>query len=347
VKGHGIQRMLNTMEAVQISTPGSDFVVAERATPEPGPGAVRLKVAACGICHSDSFVKEGHWPNLNYPRVPGHEVAGVIDAVGPGITEWAGGDRVGIGWHGSHCNHCDPCRSGDFIECSNLSITGFHFDGGYEQYMIAPANGLARIPDKLGFSDAAPLLCVGVTTFNSLRHSRALPGDLVAIHGIGGLGHLGIQFARQFGFHIVAVSRGKDKEELALRLGAHVYIDAASTNPAEELTKLGGARVIVATAPNSAAISKLIPGLGRNGMLLAIAGTADPMTVSPVQLIGQRLAIQGWPSGSPKDSEDTLNFCALTGVRPMIEEFPLEDAARAYQRMITNEVRFRAVLVNR
>jgi D-arabinose 1-dehydrogenase-like Zn-dependent alcohol dehydrogenase len=339
--------MLNTMEAVQISTPGSDFVVAERATPEPGPGAVRLKVAACGICHSDSFVKEGHWPNFNYPRVPGHEVAGVIDAVGPGITEWAGGDRVGIGWHGSHCNHCDPCRSGDFIECSNLSITGFHFDGGYEQYMIAPANGLARIPDKLGFSDAAPLLCAGVTTFNSLRHSRALPGDLVAIHGIGGLGHLGIQFARQFGFHIVAVSRGKDKEELALRLGAHVYIDAASTNPAEELTKLGGARVIVATAPNSAAISKLIPGLGRNGMLLAIAGTADPMTVSPVQLIGQRLAIQGWPSGSPKDSEDTLNFCALTGVRPMIEEFPLEDAARAYQRMITNEVRFRAVLVNR
>jgi D-arabinose 1-dehydrogenase-like Zn-dependent alcohol dehydrogenase len=339
--------MTNSMKAAQISKAGSDFVVTERAIPEPGPGTVRVKVAACGICHSDSFVKEGHWPNLTYPRVPGHEVAGVIDAVGPGVTEWSAGDRVGIGWHGSHCGHCDPCRSGDFIECANLTITGFNFDGGYEQYMIAPANGLARIPDALGFSDAAPLLCAGVTTFNSLRHSRALPGDLVAIHGIGGLGHLGVQFARQFGFRVVAISRGKDKEELALRLGAHVYIDAASTNPAQELTKLGGARVIVATAPNSAAISELIPGLGRNGMLLAIAGTVDPMTVSPVQLIGRRLSIQGWPSGSPKDSEDTLNFCALTGVRPIIEEFPLEDAARGFERMITNQVRFRAVLVNR
>ena len=335
------------MKAVQISSPGSDFAVTERAIPEPGPGAVRLKVFACGVCHSDVFVKEGHWPNLSYPRVPGHEVAGVIDAVGPAVTAWAPGDRVGIGWHGSHCGHCDACRSGDFILCSNLTITGFNFDGGYEQYMIAPANGLAHIPDALGFADAAPLLCAGVTTFNSLRHSRALPGDLVAIHGIGGLGHLGIQFARQFGFHVAAVSRGKDKEELALQLGAHRYIDAGSTNAADELTRLGGARVILATAPNSAAISELIGGLGRNGMLLAIAGTADPMKVSPAQLIGRRFSIQGWPSGSPKDSEDTLNFCALTGIRPMIEEFPLEDAADAYQRMITNQVRFRAVLVNR
>lgn len=314
---------------------------------EPGAGAVRVKVAACGVCHSDAFVKEGHWPNLAYPRVPGHEVAGVIDAVGPGVTAWTAGDRVGLGWHGRHCDSCDPCRSGDFIACSSLQITGIHFDGGYQQYMIASANGLARIPDSLGFSEAAPLLCAGVTTFNSLRHSRALPGDLVAVHGIGGLGHLGVQFARQFGFRVVAISRGRDKEELALRLGAHRYIDAAAVDPAAELTRLGGARAIVATAPNRAAISGLIGGLGRNGVLLAIAGTADPLSVSPAQLIGRRLSIQGWPSGTPKDSEDTLNFCALTGVRPMIEEFPLEEAARAYERMMTNQVRFRAVLVNR
>jgi D-arabinose 1-dehydrogenase-like Zn-dependent alcohol dehydrogenase len=228
-------------KAVQIPSPGSDFAVTERPIPEPGPGTIRVKVAACGVCHSDSLVKEGHWPNLAYPRVPGHEVAGVIDALGPDVTAWKTGDRVGIGWHGRHCGDCDPCRSGDFITCSNLTITGFHFDGGYEQYMIAPANGLARIPDALGFAEAAPLLCAGVTTYNSLRHSRALPGDLVAVHGIGGLGHLAIQFARQFGFHVVAVSRGKDKEELALRLGAHRYIDAASSSPASELARLGGA----------------------------------------------------------------------------------------------------------
>ncbi len=335
------------MKAAQISSPGSDFVLTERALAEPGPGAVRVKVAACGICHSDAFVKEGHWPNLAYPRVPGHEVAGVIDATGPGVAGWSPGDRVGIGWCGGYCGRCDPCRSGDFIACSNLSITGFHFDGGYQQYMITPASGLARIPAALSFADAAPLLCAGVTTFNSLRHSRALPGEMVAVHGIGGLGHLAIQFARQFGFQVAAISRGRDKEELALRLGAHRYIDAAAANPAEELTRLGGARVILATAPHSAAISQLIGGLGRNGMLLAIAGTAEPMTVSPAQLIGRRISIQGWPSGAPKDSEDTLNFCALTGVRPMIEEFPLEEAGRAYQRMISNQVRFRAVLVNR
>lgn len=335
------------MKTVQVSQPGGDFTLVERPTPDPGPGAVRVKVAACGICHSDAIVKEGYWPNLVYPRVPGHEVAGVIDAVGPGVTVWKTGDRVGLGWHGRHCDACDPCRSGDFIACSNLQITALHIDGGYQQYMIAPANGLARIPDGLGFSQAAPLMCAGVTTFNSLRHSRAKPGDLVAIHGIGGLGHLGVQFARQFGFRVAAISRGRDKEELALRLGAHHYIDAAAVDTAAELTRLGGARVIVATAPNSAAISGLIGGLGRNGMLLAIAGTADPLSVSPVQLIGRRLSIQGWPAGSPKDSEETMNFCALTGVRPMIEEFPLEEAARAFNQMMTNQVRFRAVLVNR
>jgi D-arabinose 1-dehydrogenase-like Zn-dependent alcohol dehydrogenase len=271
------------MKAAQISKSGTRFRRYRKDNSRAWAGYrsyFRIKVAACGICHSDSFIKEGHWPNLTYPRIPGHEVAGVIDAVGPGNTEWALGGRVGIGWHGSHCGHCEPCRSGDFTTCSNLSITGFNFDGGYEQYMIASAKGLARIPDALGFSDAAPLLCAGVTTFNSLWHSRALPGDLVAVHGIGGLGHLAIQFARQFGFHVAAISRGKDKEELALRLGAHVYIDAGSTKAADELRKLGGARVVVATAPNSAAISELIPGLGRNGMLLAIAGTGDPMTIA-------------------------------------------------------------------
>jgi len=308
---------------------------------------VRVKVMACGICHSDAFVKEGHWPNLEYPRVPGHEVAGSVEAVGPGVAEWAPGDRVGVGWHGSHCGYCDACRSGDFITCRNLRITGMHFDGGYEQYMLAPANGLARIPEGLGFAEAAPLLCAGVTTYNALRHSGAMAGDVVAVHGIGGLGHLGIQFARQSGFRVAAISRGRDKEELALRLGAHRYIDAAAGDPARELSRMGGARVILATAPNSAAISALVGGLGRNGTLLAIAGSADPLAVSPAQLIGRRLAIQGWPSGSPKDSEDTLNFCALTGVRPMIEEFPLEQAAEAYGRMMANEVRFRAVLVNR
>jgi D-arabinose 1-dehydrogenase-like Zn-dependent alcohol dehydrogenase len=335
------------MKSVQIPAPGGDFVVSERPLPEPGPGAVRVKVAACGVCHSDFFVKEGHWPNLAYPRVPGHEVAGVIDAVGPDVTAWSPGDRVGIGWHGKHCGYCDACRSGDFILCRNLKITGFDFDGGYEQYMIAFANGLARIPDALTFAEAAPLLCAGVTTYNSLRHSGALPGDLVAVHGIGGLGHLAIQFARQFGFRVAAISRGRDKEELALQLGAHHYIDGAAVKPADELTRMGGARVIVATAPNSAAISALAGGLGRNGMLLAIAGAADPLSISSAQLIGLRQSIQGWPSGAPKDSEDTLNFCVLTGIRPMIEEFPLEEAARAYERMITNQVRFRAVLVNK
>jgi Zn-dependent alcohol dehydrogenases len=335
------------MKTVQIPSAGSDFTIQERPIPEPGPGFVRLKVSACGICHSDSLVKGGYWPGLAYPRVPGHEVAGTVDSAGPGVSEWTAGDRVGIGWHGSHCGYCEACRSGDFITCSNLTITGFHFDGGYQQYMIAPANGLARIPDALSFAEAAPLLCAGVTTYNSLRHSRALPGDLVAVHGIGGLGHLAVQFARKFGFHVVAVSRGRDKEELALGLGAHRYINTESENAAGELSKMGGARVIIATAPNSVAISELAGGLGRNGMLLAIAGTADPMSISPAQLIGRRLSIQGWPSGAPKDSEDTLNFCALTGVRPMIEEFPLEEAGRAYDRMMANQVRFRAVLVNR
>jgi D-arabinose 1-dehydrogenase-like Zn-dependent alcohol dehydrogenase len=335
------------MKSVVIEGPGAGFTVTERPLTEPGAGAVRIKVAACGICHSDSFIKEGHWPGLAYPRVPGHEVAGVVDAVGPGVTAWAAGDRVGIGWHGDHCGVCDPCRRGDFVYCVSLQITGFSFDGGYQQYMIAPVHGLARIPEALSFAEAAPLMCAGVTTFNSLRHSRAMPGDIVAVHGIGGLGHLGVQFARHFGFHVIAISRGKDKEELALKLGAHRYLDSETVDAAKELARLGGAKVIQATAPNSKAISALVNGLAIDGMLLTIAGTMEPMTISPGQLISGRQSAQGWASGSSKDSEDTLNFCALTGIRPMIEEFALEDAAKAYDRMIANQVRFRAVLVSR
>jgi propanol-preferring alcohol dehydrogenase len=339
--------MSKTMKAVYISQPGAAFTVAERAIPEPGEGAVRLKVAACGICHSDAFVKEGHWPGLAYPKVPGHEVAGVVDAVGPGVTGWSVGDRAGVGWHGDHCGRCEPCRRGDFVNCANLQITGMSFDGGYEQYMISPARGLARIPEALNFAEAAPLLCAGVTTYNSLRHSRALPGDIVAVHGIGGLGHLAVQFARHFGFHTIAISRGKDKEELALRLGAHRYLDSEALDPAAELAKIGGARVILATAPNSRAISPLVNGLGTDGTLLVVAGTMEPMAISPGQLINRRRSVQGWPSGTSKDSEDTLNFCALTGIRPMVEEFPLEDAAKGYERMMSNRARFRVVLVNR
>jgi D-arabinose 1-dehydrogenase-like Zn-dependent alcohol dehydrogenase len=334
------------MKSVLVPNPGGAFAVTERAISDPPAGTVRLKVRACGVCHSDAFVKEGHWPGLQYPRAPGHEVAGVVDAVGAGVEGWKVGDRAGVGWHGNHCGVCEACRSGDFVNCIRLEITGFNFDGGYQQYMIAPARGLARIPEALSFAEAGPLLCAGVTTFNSLRHSGAMPGDVVAVHGIGGLGHLAVQFARYFGFQVVAISRGKDKEELALRLGAHRYLDTESTNAAEELTKLGGARVIVATAPSSRAIAPLIDGLGRDGKLLAIAAAMDPLGVAPAKLIGNRRSIQGWPAGTSKDSEDTLKFCALTGIRPMIEEFALEDAAKGYDQMISGRVRFRAVLVS-
>ncbi|HLY20382.1 MAG TPA: alcohol dehydrogenase [Bryobacteraceae bacterium] len=334
------------MKVVAVQAPGADFGVVERAITNPGPGTVRIKVAACGVCHSDSFVKEGQWPGLEYPRVPGHEVAGVIDAVGLDVTAWSVGDRVGVGWHGNHCGECEACRRGDFINCLRLQITGFNFDGGYEQYMIAPVRGLARIPEALTFAEAGPLLCAGVTTYNSLRHSGAMPGDIVAIHGIGGLGHLGVQFARHSGFHVVAVSRGKDKEELALKLGAHRYLDTDSVNAAEELTKMGGAKVILATAPSGRAIASLVDGLGIDGTLLSIAAAMEPMPILSVQLIHNRRSVRGWPAGTSKDSEDTLNFCALTGIRPMIEQFALEDAAKGYERMITNKVRFRAVLVS-
>lgn len=335
---------MSQMTAVQVSGPRGVFEVVKRTVPELRTHTVRIKIQACGVCHSDAFVKEGHWPGLQYPRVTGHEVAGVIDAVGPDVTNWKKGQRVGIGWHGGHCGQCIPCRRGDFMGCQYFQVTGFNDDGGYAQYMIARSEALAAIPDSLSPVEAAPILCAGVTTFNSLRHSGAQAGELVAVQGLGGLGHLGVQFASKMGFHTVAIGRGCDKEALALKLGAARYLDAGTTNAAGELAKMGGASVILATAPNSKSMSDLIDGLGVGGKLLVVGASADPITVTPIQLIGARRSIQGWPSGSARDSEDTLNFCALTGIRPMVETFPLEQAAAAYDRMLSGKARFRVVL---
>lgn len=332
------------MKAIQVSKPGGNFELIDRPIPEPGRGQVRVKVDACGICHSDVLVKEGLWPGLEYPRVPGHEVAGRIDKIGPDVALWKLNQRVGVGWHGGHCFQCEPCRRGDFMLCQNEKITGIHFDGGYQEYMLARAEGVAALPDDLPADEAAPLMCAGITVYNALRNSGAHGGDLVAVQGIGGLGHLGIQYARQMGFHTVAIGRGADKEGLARKLGAHQYIDTEAGPPAEALKKLGGARVALATAPDSKAISALIDGVEPNGKLLVIGAGSEPLTVSPLQLIPGRKTIQGWPSGTAKDSEDTLRFSSLTGVRPMIERYPLEKAAEAYNRMISGRARFRVVL---
>ncbi|HYM09228.1 MAG TPA: alcohol dehydrogenase, partial [Bryobacterales bacterium] len=312
--------------------------------PEPGLGQVRVRVEACGICHSDAFVKEGQWPGLQYPRIPGHEIAGVIDAVGEGVTTWRRGQRVGIGWHGGHCAVCDACRHGDFVNCSNLRIPGFTHDGGYAEYVVNPAEGLASIPDGLESASAAPLMCAGITTYNSLRNSGARGGDLVAILGIGGLGHLGVQFAHMLGFRTVAIARGKDKEDLARQLGADQYLDTDSVNAAQALLEMGGAKVALATAPSSKAMSALVDGLGRNGKLLIVGATPEPLSITPIQLIQGRRSVAGWPAGTSRDSEDTLRFAALSGVRPWIETFPLAEARKAFDRMITGKVRFRAVL---
>lgn len=333
-----------SMRAVQVSAPGEGFELVERDIPAAGKGEVRVKVEACGICHSDALVRDGLFPGIAYPRVPGHEVAGVVDEVGEDVTAWTRGERVGVGWYGGHCFHCASCRRGDFIGCENGRITGISYDGGYAEYLVAPQEALARIPDVLGAVDAAPLLCAGITTYNALRNSGARPGDLVAVQGLGGLGHLGVQYARKMGFQTVALSRGRDKEELALKLGADGYIDAEASDPAEALSRMGGARVILATAPHSPTISRVVNGLGINGKLLVVAASADPIEVSPLQLISGRRSIQGWPSGQAQDSEDTMRFSALTGVRPMVETFPLERADEAYDRMIGNHARFRVVL---
>ncbi len=332
------------MKVVQISKPGGDFEIVEREIPDPGAGHVRIKVQACGVCHSDVLTKEGAWPGIQYPRVPGHEVAGIVDEVGSGVSTWKKGQRVGVGWHGGQDGTCRECRRGDFRNCQNLKICGISYDGGYQQYMVAPVEALVTMPETLGDAEAAPLLCAGITTYNALRHSGAFPGDLVAVVGIGGLGHLGIQFANKFGYKVAAIGRGAENAPLAKKLGASVYIDSQSTNAAEALQKLGGAQVILATAPSSKAMSELIDGLGSNGKLMVVGATFDPIEVTPIQLISRSRTIQGWASGTPADSEDTLRFAELTGVRPMIETYPLEKAGEAYARMMSGKAQFRVVL---
>jgi D-arabinose 1-dehydrogenase-like Zn-dependent alcohol dehydrogenase len=332
------------MKAVQVPKPGGNFELVERAIPEPARNQVRIKIEACGICHSDALVKEGYWPGIQYPRVPGHEIAGRIDAVGTDVTLWKSGQRVGVGWHGGHCFICDACRRGNFILCRNEKITGISHDGGYAEYIVVPAESVAAIPDDLPAAEAAPLLCAGITVFNALRNSGARSGDLVAVQGIGGLGHLGIQYARQMGFRTFAIGRGKDKESLARKLGAAHFVDTAAGDPAGELQKFGGASVILATAPDSKSMSALVNGLSSNGKLVVVGAGSEPITVTPIQLIPGRKSILGWASGTAKDSEDTMQFSALTGVRPMIERYPLEKAAEAYQQMIAGKARFRVVL---
>ena len=332
------------MKAAQISKPGGDWELVERDMPEPGARQVRVKVEACGICHSDMFVKEGWWPGIQYPRVAGHEVAGRIDAIGDGVTGWNQGQRVGVGWHGGHCLVCEQCRRGDFAMCVNRKVTGIDFDGGYAEYMIAREEALAAIPEELPAEEAGPFMCAGVTVFNALRNSGARSGDVVAVHGIGGLGHLGVQYARQMGFETVALGRGKDKEPLAKKLGAHHYIDSGAGDAAAELQKLGGARVILATAPNAKAISDFVDGLSINGKLLVPAAPAEPLTVSVMPLISGRRSVAGCYSGTAMDSQDTLKFSVLNGVHPMIETYPLSRVAEAYEQMHSGKARFRVVL---
>ncbi|CAH2895305.1 MAG: Alcohol dehydrogenase (EC [uncultured Paraburkholderia sp.] len=335
---------MSRMKAVQVDAAGGPLTVVERDIPQPGDGHVRIKVQACGICHSDSLTKEGLWPGLQFPRVPGHEIAGVIDALGNGIEGWTVGQRVGVGWHGGHCGRCARCRQGDFVLCERAQVPGISYDGGYAEFVVAPVEALASIPDDLSDADAAPLLCAGITTFNALRNSGARAGDVVAVLGIGGLGHLGVQFARKMGFRTVAIARGQDKAALAKELGAHHYIDSRADNVAEELQKLGGARVILATVTSGKAMSAAVGGLGLNGKMIMVGLSEEPVEVPIAQFIMGRNSIQGWPSGTSADSQDTLAFSALSGVKPMIEEFPLERAAEAYERMMSGDARFRVVL---
>jgi len=333
------------MRAFPFAKPGAKLELVERDIPDPGPGQVRVRVEACGICHSDVLTAQGLFPGIQYPRVPGHEIAGVVDALGPEVPEWKKGDRVGIGWHGGHCGHCDRCRRGDYLTCRNdFRITGISFDGGYADYVVAPWSVLARIPDGMAATDAAPLMDAGVTTFNPLRHSGARPGDLVAIVGIGGLGHLGIQFAAKMGFDTVAIGRGADKGPLARELGARIYIDNKTQDPAAELQKLGGARVILATATNADAMTAVIGGLGPDGQLIIAGAPSEPLSVSALPLIFGRRSISGWPSGTSLDSQECLRFAKQMGVRPRIELFPLDEAAAAYDRMMSGDARFRVVL---
>jgi D-arabinose 1-dehydrogenase-like Zn-dependent alcohol dehydrogenase len=332
------------MRAVQVSEAGGAFELVERPIPDPGPGEARVRVEACGVCHSDSLAKDGGFPGVTYPVIPGHEVAGVIDALGDGVRGWDVGQRVGVGWFGGNCGHCEACRRGDFIWCENSSIPGVTMDGGYADYVVVSSTALALIPDDLSAADAAPLLCAGVTTYNALRQSGARPGDLVAILGVGGLGHLGVQFAARQGFETVAIARGLDKEPLARRLGAHHYIDSTTEDVAGRLQKLGGARVVLATVTAADAMTATFGGLGPRGKLIIVGASMEPLMISPMQFIGGGKTITGHASGTSMDSQDTLAFSALSGVRPMIETMPLERAAEAYERMMSGDARFRMVL---
>ncbi|WP_454784209.1 alcohol dehydrogenase [Legionella sp. WA2024007413] len=335
---------MKRMIAVQVNQSG-EWETVEKNLVKPEANQVRIKVEACGVCHSDLFVKENLWPDLQLPRIPGHEIAGIIDEIGPNCTKWKPGQRVGVGWAGARCGQCLPCRHGDFILCEHHQITGLHYDGGYAQYMIAPLEALASIPDELSFAEAAPLMCAGITTFNALRHSVARAGDLVAIQGVGGLGHLAIQFANKMGFKTVALSSGADKETLAKKLGAHIYLNSNEQDVVLELQKLGGARVILATAPSGKSITPLINALGNKGELLIVGASNDPIEVISTQLIGNNRSIKGWPSGSAIDIEETLQFCALTGIRPIIQTYSLAQADKAFNDMMSNKARFRSVIV--
>jgi len=328
-------------ESQEINSPGSGFELVQREIPSPKSNEVLIKVSACGICHGDAIVKEGHFPGIKYPRIPGHEVMGTIAQLGAGVEHWDLGQKVGVGWHGGHCFKCKACRRGDFKACENSLITGISIDGGYAEYMIARLEALVSIPDEMSFLEGAPLLCAGRTTFGGLKYSQARGGDLVAIHGLGGLGHLAVQYAVKLGFKTVVLSRGKDKEKLAYALGAHVYIDTNTTDPSKELMKMGGAKVILCTAPNGQAIADLISGLGRDGEIINVTGAREPMQIPPMLLLGGQRSIKGWVGG---EIEETLNFSTLFKVKPMVELFPLEEAAAAYDKMITSKVHFRSVL---
>jgi D-arabinose 1-dehydrogenase-like Zn-dependent alcohol dehydrogenase len=332
------------MRAVQISRANGPFELVERDIPEPGVGCVRIKVEACGICHSDSMVKSGAMPGIKYPRVPGHEVVGTVEALGSGVIGVSQGQRVGVGWHGGYCGHCNACRHGDFFACQSGRITGLTSDGGYADYMIAHSSALALLPEGLSAIEAGPLVCAGVTTFNALRNSAAQPGETVAILGIGGLGHLGVQFAAKMGFRTIAIARGSDKEALARKLGAHQYIDTQAQDVSAELNKAGGAKVVLATVTNAAAMAATLGGLAVHGKLLIVGAPHDPLQVPVLVLIGGRRSIMGWYSGTAIDSQDTLEFSLLTGVAPMTEVYPLERAAEAYERMMSGKARFRVVL---
>ena len=335
---------MKKMKAVEVRQAKGSLQLVEREVPSPGSGQVLVKVQACGICHSDVFTKEGLWPGLEYPRIPGHEIAGIIEEMGSGVEGWKQGQRIGVGWHGGHCGRCEPCRRGDFVLCQRGLVPGISYDGGYAEYMIAPVEALARIPEDLSDVEAAPLLCAGITTFNALRKSGARAGDVVAILGIGGLGHLGVQYANKMGFETVAIARGKDKEALAKKLGARHYIDSRAQNVAEVLKGLGGAKIILATVTSGKAMSATIGGLAIDGKLIMVGASEEPVEVPIVQFIMGRHSVQGWPSGTSSDSQDTLAFSVMTDIKPMIEEYPLERAAEAYGRMMSGEARFRVVL---